>query len=863
MARRGQEAPSLREATQRRGVHELIAEQVDRTPDAPAVVLGAAQLTYRQLDERADQLARQLTTLGVGRGSIVAVALDRSPELLVSLLGILKTGAAYLPLDLELPRDRWTFIVEDAQPKVLIARADVRLPARHPVEIDPTTARPSLQLTGRVSSPVSGDDLAYLMYTSGSTGVPKGVLVTHGGITNLLLWMQDAFGLDQKDHVLQKTPYFWDVSVPELFGPLTMGAQVVLAEPGRHKDIEHLWSLIDEHAVTTVSFVPSMLRHFLDDRYLRPAPSLKRVLAAGEALSSEIHDRFLSLCNAELHNLYGPTEGTVYATHWACTLPVGGGPVLIGRAIRNTSALVLDELGQEVQPGTVGELHLGGVNVAIGYQGREDLTAERFVRDRRPGQDGRLFRTGDLVRATADGQLEFLGRKDEQVKIYGNRIELGEIESVLLSHPALREAAAAVAEAGTSLIAFIVPQAGREVEDAELRELLERKLPSFMIPAAFYRLPSLPRTPSGKVDRRALHAPERPSEAPGSPLEKELSQLWLKILGKPAGITDNFFEIGGDSLLAAELFCAIERRFQTRLAASTMLRAPTIRSQARVLEKRPAPHVNPPLVALRPSGKGRPLFVMHGLGGGVLHYRNLVDELGVETPVYGLEADPNESPLTRIEDLAARYLAAVRQLQPCGPYRFGGGSFGGNVAFEMARQVEVAGGQVELVALFDAGLGSAALSKPALYVSRTLVTANKLFYHASELVRMDRDRRSDYLRRRWQGILARGRTAWWQLRNRTWEQTGKAPPASISNLVEANWLAIERYLPARPLRAKTVLYRAKKFNELWVLGNDPTFGWSRFANDLEVIQVDGGHSEVLDKPNVTTIAADLQRRIGG
>ncbi len=492
-----------------RCLHELIEEQVARAPEATAVSFEDKELTYRQLNERANQLARYLQGLGVGADTLVAICMERSLEMVVGLLGILKAGGAYVPLDPEYPKERLAFMLEDAGVPVLLTHAPVAalLPAHscRIVRLDADWPRIAGESVGNATSSVRAEHLAYMIYTSGSTGRPKGAMNTHVAIVNRLLWMQDAYRLTPSDRILQKTPFSFDFSVCEFFWPLLTGARVVMALPGGHKDGAYLAKLIRKEKITTIHFVPSMLSAFLEQGGLESScASLKRVFCGGEALPFELQQRFFSLLPAELHNLYGPTEAAVDVTYWACERESRRRTVPIGRPIANTQIYILDRHLQPKPVGVPGELHIGGIGLARGYHNRPELTAEKFIPDPfRKEAGARLYKTGDLARYLSDGAIEYLGRLDHQVKIRGFRIELGEIESVLVGHPGVREAVVVVrgvTPEDKRLVAYVAGRNGT-VAPSELRTFLRQKLPDYMIPAAFVMLDRLPRTPNDKVDR--------------------------------------------------------------------------------------------------------------------------------------------------------------------------------------------------------------------------------------------------------------------------------------------------------------------------------------------------------------------------
>ena len=584
-----------------RGLHELVDAQARRTPDAIAAAVTGAALTYRELAAKADRLAAHLRARGVMPGQHVGVFEERSLELVVGLLAVLKAGAAYVPLDPELPRARLAFQVEDAGLRTVLTRSTLasrleglRVEALPVDTLLPTLGAPSLPLPR-----AAGRDAAYVIYTSGSTGRPKGVAVPHRGVVNRLLWMQDTYGLGPGDTVLQKTPFTFDVSVWEFFWPLIVGSRLFLAAPGGHKDPRYLARTIRDESVTTLHFVPPMLDLFLAEPEAATATGLRRVMCSGEALRPETVRAFFETFPRErhgigLHNLYGPTEASIDVTAWACTPEDAAGPIPIGRPVDNTAIYLLDRTGQPTPPGVPGELHIGGVQVALGYVNRPELTRERFIPDPFSQEpDARMYRTGDLARHRADGAIEFLGRLDHQVKLRGFRIELGEIESVLLGHPALEQAVVTTWERSPSdrrLVAHVVAKAGAPVPTPrELTDYAAQRLPEYMVPAHLLVLDALPLSSSGKIDRRALPAPvlasavEASAEAPSTPHELLLHAVWKAVLGREQlGLDDSFFALGGDSMLSIRVRAALEKQGLT-FHVQELFRHPTLRELAKHL----------------------------------------------------------------------------------------------------------------------------------------------------------------------------------------------------------------------------------------------------------------------------------------
>jgi len=581
-----------------RCLHELIEEQVERTPDAIAVAFEGRSLTYRELNRRANRLARRLRTLKVGPEEPVAICAERSVELVVGLLGILKAGAAYVPLDPAYPAERRAFMLEDCRATVVLAQPHLAGGfAQSGVSVEPLVhdapTRKIDDLNPRAMT--SPEHLAYVIYTSGSTGQPKGAMNSHAGVVNRLRWMQHANPLHADDRVLQKTPFSFDVSVWEFFWPLTVGARLVVARPEGHRDARYLARLIRDEDITALHFVPSMLRVFLEEESLENScASLRLVVCSGEALPFSLQERCLvRLPRATLLNLYGPTETAIEVTAWTCVRGDPSGIVPIGKPIANTQCYVLDHQLEPVPIGVPGELFLGGVQVGRGYLGRPALTAERFLPHPFASEPGaRLYRTGDLVRWRPDGSIEFLGRLDQQVKLRGFRIELGEIEATLRGVTGIRDAAVVVREdtpGDPRLAAYVVGA----VTSAELTSALRQTLPDYMVPSTFVTLDTLLLLPNGKLDRRALPAPawERAETANGdrascTPTEEILISIWEDILGvHPVHPNDDFFALGGHSLLAVQAITRACSALEVEVPLRAMFETPTVAHLAHRIER--------------------------------------------------------------------------------------------------------------------------------------------------------------------------------------------------------------------------------------------------------------------------------------
>jgi amino acid adenylation domain-containing protein len=594
-------------------LHALVEAQARRSPEDVAIVFEGEQLTYAELNARANQLARCLRAVGVAQDSLVAISLERSLDLVVGLLGILKAGAAYVPLDPELPQERLMFLLSDSKATVLLSQKRLldQLPSfgGRIICLDTDEPEISRESTADLDLAVGPDGLAYVIYTSGSTGRPKGVLNTHRGIVNRLLAMQDTYRLDGSDRLLQKTQSSFDVSVREFFWPLIFGARLVLAAPGEHGNPSYLGEVIEREGVTILHFVPSMLQLFLDETDAARFRSLRCVLSGGEPLPSDLVKRFFERFDCELHNLYGPTEAAVSVTTWQCRADDETPVVPIGRPVANTQIYVVDSRLEPLPVGVWGELLIGGAQVARGYHDRPDLTADRFVAN--PFGAGRVYRTGDIGRWNVAGVLEFGGRIDDQIKVRGFRVELGEIEVVLREHESVAESAVVAVESArgrSELAAYVVvePTSPDDTPSrADLHSFLRAKLPDYMVPSSMTFLDELPLLPSGKLDRNALPAPDRSAAQdefvePETASERAIAEIWSELLEvERVGRNDNFFTLGGHSLLAVRLVGRVCKQFDVELPLCAFLQEPTVAALAREIktdDREPEPEL-PPLVA--------------------------------------------------------------------------------------------------------------------------------------------------------------------------------------------------------------------------------------------------------------------------
>ncbi|MDM8537198.1 amino acid adenylation domain-containing protein [Desulfobacterales bacterium HSG17] len=709
---------------------DLFEQQVKNTPDNIAVIFEDQQLTYCQLNEKANQLAHYLLSLKSREGTLllsnnplIAIAVERSLEMLIGLFGILKAGGAYVPIDPGYPKDRISYMLEDSAAPVLLTQSRLKTDilsneSEHEcIVVCPDEADFSDQPTENPVVNNRVEDLAYVIYTSGSTGKPKGAMNAHTGVVNRLLWMQEIYQITSQDRILQKTPFSFDVSVWEFFWPLITGAGLVIAKPEGHKNPEYMASVIAAHDVTVLHFVPSMLQIFVNHADVDKCQSLTRIICSGEALSPELVKQFFARfagLKAELHNLYGPTEAAVDVSHWPCRIEENLTSVPIGKPIANTQLYVLDANRQIVPIGIPGELYIGGIQVGRGYLNRPNLTAETFIEVGLFGKNERVYKTGDLARWLPDGNIEYLGRIDHQVKLRGFRIELGEIETAILQVQGIRESVVILSETESGhkqLTAYVVPKK-QDIQEEDIilkiKEYLKQKLPDYMVPSVFMFIENIPLSPNGKADRKALPEPavrKRSIVYPRDAAEFRLARLWEKLFDiSPVNVLDDFFESGGDSLLAIRLVSHIEQEFNISLPLHTLFQNRTVEQLACILRQDSVRKIWDPLVCLQPQGSKTPIFCVHASGGSAFNYLGIASLMGTDRPFYAIQprgSEPGEPFHPSIEEMAADYVYAIRKAQAKGPYLLAGWSFGGTVIFEMARILEQAGETAPLLIMID------------------------------------------------------------------------------------------------------------------------------------------------------------------
>ncbi len=835
-------------------IHQLFEEQVDRTPKATAVVFENDHLTYEELNRRSNQLAHHLAKLGVGPEVLVGICLDRSLDMVVALLGILKAGAAYVPLDPAYPSERISLMVEDAEVVLLLTERGLAeaLPqtSTNTLFLDTLWDEISKESAGNTTSRVGPQNLAYVIYTSGSTGKPKGVQIQHGAVVNFLSSMRHSPGIASEDRLLAITTLSFDIAGLEIYLPLSVGASVEVLSRDVASDGERLGSKLTSSRATVLQATPATWRMLLEAGW--EGNQRLKALCGGEAWSRSLADELLQRTGS-LWNMYGPTETTIWST--LSRIDSGTDAITIGRPIANTQIFILDKHLEPVPVGVPGELYIGGEGLARGYLKRPELTAEKFIASpfhRDP--QARLYKTGDLARYRITGEIEFLGRIDQQVKIRGFRIEVGEIEAALRRHDGVNEAIVVARKDSTGeqrLIAYFVPASETAATVGELRAFATERLPPHMVPSVFVVLQAMPLTPNGKIDRRALPQPDDQNSAqresfvaPTDELESQLSKIWESVLGaRPVGLKHNFFELGGHSLMAVRLMHRVEQAFGTKLPIATLFQAPTVEQLARILRLKGWSSPWSSLVPIQTSGSKPPLFCAHGIEANVVRFRALAQYLGLEQPFYGLQAQGvnEKSPChTRTEEMAAHYIKEIRSVRPKGPYFIGGYSFGGMIALEIAQQLLAEGEEPSWVILFDTPY--IPVPKAPRIQTVACVTFALLNIFRAPLPEM----RASLLRLVTAPVRAYHR----------WLHVLRLP-RDIKRVRKACIKAAQRYRP-RPYPGRIILFRStyKPIGQRV----DPYAGWSTYADHgLETYHIEANHENILLEPQVRSVAEQLRQ----
>ena len=701
----------------------ILKERHKLNSETVAITFRDSSISYGELNRKINQLAALFKQGGYGKGDIIAVAVDRSIEMVITFLAIMKSGAAYLPLDPDYPKKRLEYMLSDSQARMLITDSKYQKQLDYSgAEIlmdDVFILLNDFPAGGHEEEPLDAD-LAYILYTSGSTGMPKGVMIEHHSLRNLLSSMQQFPGIDSGDRLLALTTVSFDISVLELFLPLTVGATLIIADSATAKDGTAILDSIEKNNISFIQATPSSYKLMLAAGWETKYDM--KVLCCGEQLPKELAEKILPRC-AALYNMYGPTETTIYSTGKQIT---SAEEITIGTPIKDTSVVILNACQDPVGRGKTGEICIGGSGLARGYFNNPDRTNSKFIYQGQPnGPDRRIYRTGDLGRILPNGEIQCFGRIDHQVKIRGYRIELGEIEYAMSHLDHITAALASTWEGPNGETRIVVYfTADTAIEEARIdnwistwKEALKMTLPVFMLPNDFVLLDQFPLTENGKTDRKALPQPVvrarqeiSPEEQPRTELQQQLQEIWGGYLGlNEVGIHDNFFDIGGDSLSAVRVTVRIKNTTGKHLPLGALFKYQTIAELALLMENI-KPFAFDSLVPLKTGGSKHPLYIVHGVGATVFAFLDLAKRLDPEQPVYGLQSrgiDGHEAPLDNIEDMASAYLKEILKQNPHGPYLLSGYSQGGLIAFEMARQLTAMGRKVTFLGLFDSYVASA------------------------------------------------------------------------------------------------------------------------------------------------------------
>ena len=837
-------------------VHSMVQRQIERSPSTVAAVFDDETITYAELGIRANRLAHRLLRLGVGADTIVGVCLERSIEMVVTLLAIQKAGGAYIWLDSSYPRDRLTFLTEDAKPAVVVTKESL-LPSLPPGLKAKILLYDLADLSHEsVDAPqckATLDSLTYIIYTSGSTGKPKGVAMGQRVLVNLLEWQLEHWTLPAAARTLQFTSLNFDVSFQEIFSTLAAGGTLVLTSEDQRRDFSLLLQLLRDRQVERI-FLPfvalqQLARAFEIERIL--PDRLRDVITAGEQLqiTPQIRELFSQLKDCSLHNQYGPAESHIIVTALTLAGDPQSWPILpsIGRPIAKARIHLLDEARAPVADGSEGEIYIGGEALARGYLNRDELTATRFVLDPfSKSSQARLYRTGDLGKLLPDGSIQYLGRNDQQAKIRGVRVELGEVESALAQHPAIAQAVVAVTEVSIGdkrLSAYFIPRISPAPSASELREFLRARLPAQLVPSAFVPIDAFPLTASGKVDRRSLPEPSHVNEFETVAAQDALQQQFISILEevlnvRPIGIRDSFFDLGGDSLLAVQVSLAVEKKCGLKVPLAAIFQHPTVEQLVDHLREATNASSGKGLVALNTDGAKPPFFCLPSL-------LNLARHLGSDRPFYGLSYPPPKilaEPETTTENIAAECIRQMRAVQPDGPYFVGGFSYGGVVAFEIARQLQEQGSEIGLLAMFDPDPPRPYPTKSASY------HADRYLFHLSRLVRLNPADQFRYLMHR--------------LRNETWKlapvlASQQEMPAQRALFARGSEAVLDRYR-AKPYAGSATMFLASDTQWRHRPEKDPRLEWKLLIRGkLDLIELDGDHDAMYHEPHVRILAEKL------
>jgi amino acid adenylation domain-containing protein len=863
----------------------LFSRQAQRRPDRVAVVDGDQSWSYNELDARSNGIANHLLEIGVGRDEVVAIYAHRSAPLVAAILAVLKAGAAFTILDPAYPEARLIEFLRIVSPRALIqieTAGEMADGLEHFLAASDGCRRVRVSANGDAAAsarcsttapavPIAADDLAYIAFTSGSTGAPKGVMGRHGPLTLFSAWAVEEFGLDEQDRFCMFSGLAHDPLHRDIFTPLQLGGRVCIPDPRDLEAPDRLRAWMRAQKITIANLTPAMAQLLCDQ--FQPGEdtiaSLRFSFLVGDILRLRDVVRLRQLApRATCVNLFGATETQRAVGYYVASAASGDNysrqALPLGRGIKDVQLLVLNKNRDLCGAGELGEIYFRSPHLARGYLSDELLTRERFIRNPfTEDENDRLYRTGDLGRYLPDGNVAHAGRADRQIKVRGFRIEPGEIEAAILRTGQVREAAVIAHQTadGSNLIAYVVPGETAATAGA-LRQALRDLLPEYMVPQSFVNLKALPLTPNRKLDRRALPLPkeiQRAVERPGSMTEARLARIWSSVLGLASiGVHENFFELGGHSLLAVRLFAAIEKQFGKRLPLATLFRAPTVRELSRLLEDNLSVESST-VVPVQPLGSRPPFFCVHAVGGNVLEYYDLSRHLGLDQPFYGLQSrglTGAAPPDTRIDQMAGHYLAELRQVQPEGPYYLGGRSLGGIIAYEMACQLRSLGESVALVALLDSyPVGyDHLLANSSLLKSRTRRVLRRIAAHISNLRSLPAREKAAYVLQKSKYGPVQVKSQLWRTVYRAYQNRGRDLPRSLQDVEQFNWLAAREYTPTVFDGQVTLFWASKDLRAKF----DMVEGWRTLARGgINLREVPGTHLDLIKQPHVAELARQL------
>lgn len=847
---------------------KLIAKQAKQHPDKVAIKHNGQSITYEELDTVSNQIAAYFIAHNVTNNDVIAVAIDRSISLVLCLLGLVKAGAAYVPIDPHLPTDRVNFILDNSGAKLLCTvqkYSEQYAGITDKILFDNVLLNSHSQPHSEPDVEYDGNELAYILYTSGSTGQPKGVAIERHSLLNFLLSMQKEPGINQDDILLNITTISFDIAELELFLPLICGAQIVIVDNEVAKDGRALLEIIKTEQISIVQATPFTWRMILQSGWNKPLPI--KAFCGGEALPKDLADKLLEKCT-ELWNMYGPTETTIYCTIKKI-LPKED-LITIGKPIDNTQVYILDKEQHQVPAGEEGEIYIGGEGIARGYVGRPDLTSERFIDDTFSGSGGKIYKTGDWGKMLDNGEVQYLGRIDHQIKIRGYRIETEEIEYQLKNQRDIKDALIILHEdrlGNKQLVAYIIAKGyftpyQRDKKIGKWKNNLKNKLPDYMVPSVFILIPRMPLMPNGKLDRKKLPIPttkplSRSNKKPSTETEKKITQIILNNTDfEHIGVNDNFIDLGIDSLIALTIIVGIEEQFHKRLPLTILVHYPSVKLLAQFIDSASDSPYNS-LINLKTGGDKVPLYLVHGIGLNLFNFNSIIEHMDANQPVFGLRAaglDGNEAPLESIETIAAYYNQEILSHDPIGPYAIAGYSMGGIIAYEMAIQLKEAGKKVEMLAMIDTNVQESfqapinnLLRKAERQIDKLIFRVGSFYKHPVSNI--------DYLSQTFgQQIKA--------FLTRAGFRSKYAPselPTYMQYVVEKLEAACANYV-IQPYNLKIDLIKAE---QRFYYVDDPKYlGWGNYALDgITIYEVPGDHEEVFSSPNDMILAETLQKRL--